>query len=380
MNQPVRVLHMTSAYGGGIYSFIKSKLYTVDFLKIKMDMVAFEEAPAHVREDMEKHGGSIYCLPNPKTEGFSAFYKSFKNILYNGKYDVIHCHFIGYHAFLFYLIARKKMDRFIIHAHSAGVTEVKQNKVRAKCIERINQFLNRIMPVELASCGTVASKYAYGKKTMQKRKITFLPNSINPDDFYEKTFADQRQKLKEANGIPNDKKIIGQIGRLEPNKNQIFTLELAEIMKDKNDSYYWLFIGEGRDRKRIEDKIKELNLSSQVKLLGRREDIGSFYSVLDGMIFPSLTEGFGITAIEAQTSGVPSLISDSISKEVDLELDLLQFISLNEKNRWIEALESIKRKPELSKEQIYHSLKRKQYTNKDSAKKYEEFILNLNGK
>lgn len=66
----------------------------------------------------------------------------------------------------------------------------------------------------------------------------------------------------------------------------------------------------------IKKKIKELKLENNVMLLGNIDYIPSILSALDIFLFPSLYEGFPNAVSEAQTSGVPCLISNTITNEV----------------------------------------------------------------
>ena len=53
-------------------------------------------------------------------------------------------------------------------------------------------------------------------------------------------------------------------------------------------------------------------------------------NAFDVFLFPSLFEGFGIVTIEAQSSGTPCIVSDTIPKSTDMGLGLISFINLNE--------------------------------------------------
>ena len=124
------------------------------------------------------------------------------------------------------------------------------------------------------------------------------------------------------------------VGRFAEEKNHVFLLEtFAEIVKNNLDTKLFL-IGTGSKEEEIKAKIRKLKLQKYVVFLGLRNDIPDVLQAMDCFIFPSLHEGLGIVAIEAQASGLKVFASDTIPNEVKIT-NLLQFISLKKsQNEW----------------------------------------------
>lgn len=374
MTERKRVLHITSAFSGGIYSFIRSKLHSID--SIRFDVIGLEEPPPHVVKEVEQQGGQVFHLPNPKKEGYRKFQQDILEILNKINYDMVHCHLIGHRAWPFYHLSKKAgIKRFVIHAHSAGVTETKSSALKTQLIESFDRKINQWMNVERVTCGEQATKYTYGKT---KQSILFLPNSIDTKKFLEPSSPESKEELLKREGLPQGKILFGQIGRIEPNKNQWFTLSLAEKAKVENKPYVFLLIGEGRSRKEIEKAIQEKQLSEYVKLLGRKTNIIDYYRLLDGVLIPSYTEGFGIVAIEAQAAVVHCLVSETLSKEIDIEVGLCHFLSLKDRELWWDILEKIRYFDHPPVEKRANHLERKNYSNETSASMYEAFVFTEN--
>lgn len=76
-------------------------------------------------------------------------------------------------------------------------------------------------------------------------------------------------------------------------------------------------------------RAQEPDLAGKVLFLGNRGDVWNYYQAMDLFLFPSLYEGLPGTVLEAQTSGLPCLVSDSITKEVKIT-DLVEFFPLKE--------------------------------------------------
>ena len=62
----------------------------------------------------------------------------------------------------------------------------------------------------------------------------------------------------------------------------------------------------------------EKGLSDCVHFLGNRKDMNRIYQAMDVFVFPSLFEGLGIVAIEAQAAGVPIVCSEGLPPETDI--------------------------------------------------------------
>ena len=90
-----------------------------------------------------------------------------------------------------------------------------------------------------------------------------------------------------------------------------------------------LLIGEGPDKPKIENLVKDEKLDDKVLFLGIRNDIPDLMQCMDLLLFPSLYEGFPVTLVEAQVAKLPCLISDNITKDVQISNEL-SFLSLND--------------------------------------------------
>ena len=94
-------------------------------------------------------------------------------------------------------------------------------------------------------------------------------------------------------------------GRLALPKNHILAVKTAKILRDRGVDFKWFFIGEGSERSRIENLIKEYALSDQVILLGMRSNPYPYMARCDVYVQTSSYEGFGLTIAEAKILGKP---------------------------------------------------------------------------
>ena len=103
-----------------------------------------------------------------------------------------------------------------------------------------------------------------------------------------------------------------------------------------------LIVGDGELRAELEDLITRLELNNFVMLLGSRSDINHFYQASDIFVLPSLHEGFPVTLTEAQTAGLPCVVSDRVSKETNIT-GAVKFLPIDNSSysKWIEEIDKI---------------------------------------
>ena len=127
----------------------------------------------------------------------------------------------------------------------------------------------------------------------------------------------------------NNKLILGHIGRFNIQKNHKFIVEILKDLKKKNDDFKFLFIGDGELKEEILNSIKNEGLENNILYLGLQSNINIWLNIMDLLIFPSLFEGLPVVLVEAQSTGLPCIISNKISQDVDLGLKLVKFLSID---------------------------------------------------
>lgn len=98
------------------------------------------------------------------------------------------------------------------------------------------------------------------------------------------------------------------VGRLEKIKNQ--QLLIKGFSKIENKKAQLILVGDGRERANLEQLIVDLNCEKNITITGFSSDIGKYLSKSNLFVLPSLSEGFGIAAIEAMLLGLPCLCSN----------------------------------------------------------------------
>ena len=131
--------------------------------------------------------------------------------------------------------------------------------------------------------------------------------------------------------------MVGHVGRLHPQKNHDFLIEVfAEIKKKKPDAEL-ILIGTGPLEEKVRSKVADKGLTESVQFLGNRKDMNRVYQAMDIFVFPSLFEGLGIVAIEAQAAGVPIVCSEGLPPETDITPIYQKLLLSDGAEKWANA-------------------------------------------
>lgn len=182
-------------------------------------------------------------------------------------------------------------------------------------------------------CGQVL----FGQSNMERERVHLLPNGIDLELFAPNGQAADEEKA--ARGIAADRLIIGHVARFHEVKNHAFLLKLAAHLKERGVRFQLVLAGDGPLRGEIEEEARQQNLLSDVLFLGTEERIHELMRTFDVFVMPSLYEGLPVVLVEAQASGLPCIISDSITEKVDAGLGLVTRLSLSEPiSVWAETI------------------------------------------
>ena len=322
--EKIKVLHVFRSMNfGGSETFIMNVYRKIDRDNFSFDFLCTSKEKGSYDSEIKKLGGKILhysCFK--KKNPFSVIRQTIKIIKKNGPYDVIHIPLQFYSA-VFCIAAKKcKIKTIIVHSHSAGT---KGNKSFLRCIYKYNMrfLINRLSTVKL-SCGEKAGDFLFGKRG----KYSILYNGINFDKYLMVEKKDV-EKLKRKYNIGN-KVIIGNVGRFVDIKNQIFFIQIAKELQKYNKEFVIMLIGDGPNMELIKKKIEENELTDKIILTGIQKEVQLYYAMFDVFVMPSLYEGFPISAIEALASGTPCVLSNTITKEIDIIDDSCKFLDLEE--------------------------------------------------
>ena len=101
--------------------------------------------------------------------------------------------------------------------------------------------------------------------------------------------------------------IVGSVGRLEQEKGFEYFLRAARAVLSDFPTALFIVAGEGSLRSRLEGLIQEWGLTTNVFLVGHRNDMAGVYASLNLFVLPSINEGMPMTILEALAAGKPAI-------------------------------------------------------------------------
>jgi len=333
MRKPERILiENTTMDRGGAETFIMNLYRSLDRSRFQFDFVLHCNYKSDYEEEILSLGGKIYKLPSYKFFNESSFRKTYEDFFKcHPEYRIIHGHNIN-SASVYLDVANRCGLNTISHCHCSSNGKGPAAWIRD--FKRRN--LSKIAKHRFA-CSIEAGKWAYGKDA----SFRVIKNGIITQNF---TWDETRRfDTRKALGIGTDTIVLGNVGRLQKEKNQAFAIKVFSKFHSENPDSKLIITGTGPLDAELKNMTRSLGLDESVIFTGLRTDVGNLLCAMDVFLFPSIFEGLPLTLIEAQCSGLPCIVSDIITDEVDIA-GLIRKVSLSSPiEKWTDAImESLK--------------------------------------
>lgn len=220
------------------------------------------------------------------------------------KLDILHVHYAIPHAAVAYMTKQILKSQgihlpVVTTLHGTDITLVGTDKSFAPVVEfSINQ-----------SDGVTAVSEQLKKETLDtfqiKKEIKVIHNFIDFSRF-RKINKDHFRKAI----APEGEKILVHISNFRKVKRVQDVIQIFSIISKKVKSKL-LLIGDGPERKNMEDLCRSLNLCDEIRFLGKQEAVEELLAIADLFILPSENESFGLAALEAMACEVPVISSNA---------------------------------------------------------------------
>ena len=289
-----------------------------------------EGSECSIQDRIEASGGKIYYIPKRT-------YNPIKNLQANKKvlkelrktHDTVYFNLSTLGWIEPVKMAVKLGYHVVLHSHNSRLLV---DDFKHRLVYKINKARLSHFNATRLSCSKKATEYMYS----QDNTVEFIHNAVDIDTF--RYNPDDCQQIRRELNISEGTKIIGFVGRLCDQKNVLFLPDiLAKVKANSKDDVAMIVIGEGNQKKQLTDKIEQLNLQKDILLLGDRADVCRYYNAFNVFVLPSLYEGLPIVMVEAQVSGLPCLVSDTITSESDISGNVT-FLPVNDVDKWSEAV------------------------------------------
>ena len=321
----IRVLVIArTAPESGITQYILQFLENLDLQKYTVDIVSINNP--RLQKWTETHHGNYFEIKYSILKAPIQYRTAWKKIL-TRQYDIVHFHESALSSsYPFKLASRMRVKKIILHSHNSQVDV--PNQTKKYILTLLHQKIrNSVLPyvTDYCACSSIAAEWMFGTNNIQK--VTILKNVVDIKKF---SYSQEvREKIRASLQISPSEFILGHIGRFTYQKNHSFLLDIFSQIHKTNEYSKLLLIGSGPLEKEIKNKIFSLNLTDCVNFLGARNDVNELMQAMDLFLLPSHFEGLPIVAVEAQTAGLPCVLSDAVTDETDITGNV-RFLSLNQ--------------------------------------------------
>lgn len=368
-----KVLHLfTTLDGGGVESFLYNYYMHMDHKEVNFDAIVPGEQKGYMEEDFINRGSQIFHIKRLKEDPIQHI-KAVFNIIKKGNYDIIHCH--GYKSVEGLILAKfLGCNVRIIHSHMAYVSET----VIQRFVRKIAVQIAKMSATDLFACGIDAAKWLFGETSYIKGKVTIINNAIDIEKY--KYNSTRRKEIRRKLDLEGEL-VIGNVARLTYQKNQEFLLDIMNEIVKKIPNAKLLLVGSGEDKINLQKKAEELCIKKNVNFLGLRKDIPDLLSAMDVFVLPSRFEGLPVVLAEVQAAGLPAVVADTVTKEINVT-NSISYVSLEDGARvWAQIIENEGKTDERERLKIGESMKKGKYDIQYQANiLYKNYIQMINRK
>ncbi|MBE6889905.1 MAG: glycosyltransferase family 1 protein [Ruminococcaceae bacterium] len=295
---------------GGIESFSNNVFHNLDISLFQIDIIASEMCGSIFTEPLQKLGVSFYELSGSRWKLMSN-YRLLKKLLKNNDYDVIYIN--AYHAvsMIYAKLAHSlNIPQIIVHSHCSAIKKSCTRFLKVWAHKLSSRVFSKYV-TDFLACSGLAAEFMFPKKVIANGRYVFIPNGIETDKF---TFNEEHRNNVRQELNLQDTFVIGCVGRLCEEKNQLFLLDVfAQAVKIKDCRL--VLVGKGELEEVLRKKAEALGISDKVIFYGASNEVNRLICGFDCLAMPSLFEGLMIVAIEAQCIGLPIVCSDRLAKE-----------------------------------------------------------------
>lgn len=301
----IRILHVIGAMNrAGAETLVMNIYRKIDRTRFQFDFLVHTKEKCDYDDEILTLGGKIYRISPFNGVNIISYKKELnKHFSEHPEHNIIHNHMTS----TAYVVSKQahKFHRYsIIHTHSKNFYKGIQHLAFS-----IAAFPLRFVGDYFLACSTEAAVNTFGAGILDKDTYTTLHNAIDLSSFY--CTNKEHITLKENYGLKNCP-VFGHVGRFVPEKNHDFLIESFFYIKKSLPNAILLLAGKGSLEDKIKEKVQELGIDDSVYFIGVSDKIDQFLKLIDVFIFPSINEGLGLAAIEAQAAGATCVLSKGL--------------------------------------------------------------------
>ncbi len=309
---------------GGIEACIMNYYRNIDRTQIQFDFTDIRDKDIAYKDEIISLGGQVHKLKSWSKNPLKGMI-SLKKLINDNGYDIVHFNMYSIaNLFQFLAADRSKVKAWIVHAHTTR-GEIGLFKL---LLQKLNSYILAGRATGLCACSVTASNGMY-RNIPKEYKVTIIHNAVN----VQKLSFDlaKRGELRDKYNLENNY-VLGHVGRFMPPKNHSRLIDIFKLVHEMDENTRLMLIGDGELWDEVQAQIQKLGLKDAVICTGMIANAYEYYNAFDVFVLPSLFEGLPVVGIEAQVSGLPLVVSSSVTGEMKFT-DEVKYLSLSEPDR-----------------------------------------------
>ena len=275
-------------------------------------------------------------IPVPPLSRIRAYRRVLKEAFDRESYDAVWINNTSKVDMILPVLARKHGVKILYHSHGVDCEEQGLKRLFFQAVECLTRNkLFRMIDMPLA-CSKASADYFY-KGYRHPERIILIKNGIRVERF--RFRAEVRESVRMELKLGEGETAVCSCGRLSAVKNNQLLIRTMALLPP---GFRLFLIGKGDEEQMLRSLAVECGVADRVCFLGFRTDVERLLNGMDIYAMPSLNEGMPFSLIEAQTNGLPCVVTENISREVALT-DLVRFVSIDDAEKWASCIKTLPR-------------------------------------
>lgn len=335
-------IHVAQVMGimnrGGVEAVVMNYYRAIDRSRVQFDFFVDEHCSFPQRQEIEKLGGRCYLVASyaKPIRYLSELIRLFRQ----NKYSIVHSQINTMGVLPLFAAWVVGVQIRICHNHSTS----HPGEGKKTLLKHLLRPLTKLFATNYFACGEAAARWMFGIRLVDRGEVTLLPNAVQLSQ-YRYSIEDRITVRKELK-INDDAFVVGHIGRFTFQKNHIFLINVFCALISEIPDAVLMLAGEGELFEHTKEVVHNLNLDSQIRFLGARDDTNRLYSVMDVFCLPSFYEGLPVVMIEALANGLSCVVSENVTSELN-QLQVKQLSLEGDIQSWVHALINSKRSDQM---------------------------------
>jgi glycosyltransferase involved in cell wall biosynthesis len=243
-----------------------------------------------------------------------AFARALRAEVASGGYDVLHCHHDLISGVYLLAAAGLTVPKRLVHVHNLDEAVLTPNPLKQAVLRPTLRRVCLAMADQIVANSehSLDAFLAGRRRDPRRHRVHYI--AVDPTRFAEARL--DRAAFRRSLGLAEDAPILLFAGRITPEKNPVFAVDVLAALRRRMPEAVGVFAGAGSLEADVRDRAAALGQTDAIRMIGWREDVAEIMSACDWFILPHPhhpAEGFGVAVVEAQLTGLRLLLSLGIS-------------------------------------------------------------------